>query len=182
MTKKVENKAVENKVEQVVEQKARTNADLDKAAELKKEADELKDTDKKKWAMKMQAHYFYQKRGQHQLGAEDLKKLLQDNNLLDKLSEEAKLLLGDFTGEKRSAGGGKDIFDAYLPTGHGKAPVYLFMYMLENGDRISPITTKEAVMSALMEGTMKQRMNLKQLTDKATEKGYKVVDGFVVAE
>lgn len=177
-------KKVENKVEQVVESKAaiRTNADLQKAAELKKEADKLKDTDKKKWAMKMQAHYFYQKRGQHQIGAEDLKKLLQDNNLMDKLSEEAKLLLGDFTGEKRSSGGGSDIFDTYIPTGHGRAPIYLFMYMSADGNRISPTTTKEAVMAALMEGTMKQRMNLKQLTDKAAEKGYKVVDGFVVAE
>lgn len=161
---------------------ARTNADLNKAAELKKEADALKDTDKKKWAVKMQAHYFYQKRGQHQLGAEDLKKLLQDNNLLDKLTPEAKLLLGDFTGEKRSSGGGSDIFSAYIPTGRGKAPVYLFMYMLENGDRISATTKKEEVMTALMEGTMKQRMNLKQLTEKAAEKGYKIVDGFVVAE
>lgn len=161
----------------------RTNADLLKAEELKKEADQLKATDKKKWAMKMQAHYFYQKRGQHQIGAEDLKKLLQDNNLMDKLSEEAKLLLGDYTGEKRSAsGGGSDIFNAYIPTGHGRAPIYLFMYMLADGSRISTTTTKDAVMAALMEGTMKQRMNLKQLTDKAAEKGYKVVDGFVVAE
>ena len=154
-----------------------------KAETLKKERDALKDTDENKAHMKAQQMYKALGEARRLRGALALSRFLEDNKI--ELPADCKDFLSEMRGEKRTAGGGSNIFDDYFKgIDTGKIPLYCFLYMNSDGSRLSPATDQTKLMEGMMSGSIKERMNLNQLNKKLEELGlvatYKVDGQFLV--
>ena len=143
----------------------------EKAASLRKERDELKEKDEAKSHMKQQQMYKAQVEARHLRGAASVTKFLLDHDLLK--DEASVAFLAEMRGEKKVAGGGLNIFDDYFKgiDAGSSMPLYLFLYMKADGSRLAPNTKKSAVADGLMDGSIKERMNLNQLNKKLKDDG-----------